>query len=158
MIPQQMNERAAQQYENSIQDIFFTNDKPASKRKDWMESQKSVRPPPRFRLDTFNVTVEFEGRDGSKTLFKNKKVEYCSNDHGILIASLLSAISHECGLQMENHTVFYYSPTHKSQVFIGRYPLDAKATIDPQELPDQLIAFTLRPLPPCQPQVAQPEP
>ena len=109
-----MNERAAQQYENSIQDIFFNCDKSGSKRKDFMESQRSLKPPPRFKLDTFNITIEYEGRDGSKTLFKNKKVDYCPKDQGILVAPLLSTISLECGLEMANHTVFYFSPIHKS--------------------------------------------
>lgn len=45
-------------------------------------------PLPAFRMDLLNVSLEFEGKSASKTLFKNKKVSY--DAHGsILIAPLL---------------------------------------------------------------------
>lgn len=57
------------------------------------QSQRHVpapvsHPSPNFRTTSLNVSLEFEGKQSSKTLFKNKRVTY-DVDGAILLAPLL---------------------------------------------------------------------
>lgn len=93
-----------------------------------------------------NVSIEFESKSSSKTLFKNQKVQY-DKEGGILLAPLLERIK-ESGYSLAHHVVSYYSHSDGANVHVGKDPISGTFSIQPNELdPKSPLAIILKPSP-----------